>query len=131
MLLKRLGELTTFSVYSVSPCALNYFLKLAPMPATRKKVLYFYSFLSPFVKKDIEILSSAFEVKDFDFYKMQKYSIVLSFIAQKLFLLKNIWTCNLVVCQFSSYLSLLPALYARILNKPCIIISGGVDTVSF
>lgn len=101
------------------------------MPDSKKRVLYFYSFLSPFVKKDIEILSSGFEVGEFDFYKTQKQSILLAFTVQKLFLLWNIWACDLVVCQFAGYLSFLPALYARIFSKPCVIISGGTDAVSF
>lgn len=57
--------------------------------------------------------------------------MVFSFTLQKLFLLRHIWQCNLVVVQFAGYHSLLPVLYAKIFAKPCLIISGGTDAHYF
>jgi len=101
------------------------------MDTKKKTVLYFYSYLSSFVNKDIEILSSQFEVKTFDFYTPKKSGTPLQFIAQKLFLLKNIWTADLIICQFAGYSSFLPALFGKLFSRPSIIVVGGTDAVSF
>jgi len=50
---------------------------------------------------------------------------------QKLFLLRYIWGADLIVIQFAGYHSFLPALYARVFGKPCLIISGGTDAHYF
>jgi glycosyltransferase involved in cell wall biosynthesis len=96
-----------------------------------KKALIIYSTRSTFVKKDIEILSSGFRVLEFDFYSAKKSGIFLSLIRQKLFLLKNIWGADLLVCEFAAYQSYLPALYGWLFRKPCLIIVGGTDAHYF
>jgi len=96
-----------------------------------KSALIFYSVRSTFVKKDIEILSERFTVIEFDFYSKKKIGFLWSFFKQKLFLLKNIWRANLLICEFAGYPSLLPALYGWITGKPCLIIVGGTDAHYF
>lgn len=97
----------------------------------QKKILFFYNHLSSFIKKDLEILSEEFEVKSYDFLPKRKWQTVFSFSFQKLFLLKNVWSADLIVVQFAGYHSFLPALYAKVFGKPCFIVSGGTDAHYF
>jgi len=96
-----------------------------------KKALIFYSVRSTFVKKDIEILSANFSVLEHDFYSDTKFGFVCRLISQKLFLLKNIWRSDLLICEFAGYPSFLPSLYGRVLGKPCLIVVGGTDAHYF
>ncbi len=96
-----------------------------------KTALIFYSVRSTFVKKDIEILSADFNVLEHDFFSPSKVGVIWSLISQKIFLLKNIWKADLLICEFAAYQSLLPALYGRLLGKPCLIVVGGTDAHYF
>jgi glycosyltransferase involved in cell wall biosynthesis len=97
----------------------------------RKTILYFFVGHSTFVQKDIDIFSKEFAVKTFNFKADKKWETPFLFIKQKLFLLRNIWSANLVVCQFAGYHSFLPCLIARIFSKPSLVISGGMDCHNF
>ncbi|MCX6198570.1 MAG: glycosyltransferase family 4 protein [Bacteroidetes bacterium] len=97
----------------------------------KKTMLLFYNYLSSFVKKDIEILSAEYNVVCFDFYVTKKIETPFQLVRQKLFLLRHILFADVLVCEFASYHSLLPALYGKVFRKPCFIIVGGTDTVSF
>jgi glycosyltransferase involved in cell wall biosynthesis len=96
-----------------------------------KTVLIFYSVRSTFVKKDIEILAAKFDVLEHDFYSPSKAGFILSFISQKLFLLKNIWQAGLLISEFAGYQSFLPALFGKLFKKPCLIVVGGTDAHYF
>ena len=96
-----------------------------------KTALIIYSVRSTFVKKDIEIISANFKVLEFDFYSPKKLGIIWSFIAQKMFLLKNIWSADLLICEFAAYQSFMPALYGWLFGKPCLIVVGGTDAHYF
>ncbi len=96
-----------------------------------KTALIFYSVRSTFVKKDIEILSAQFNVLEHDFYPEKKVGLLWRFITQKLFLLKNIWKADLLICEFAAYQSLLPTLYGKLFGKPCLIVVGGTDAHYF
>lgn len=97
----------------------------------QKTILFFYNHITTFVQKDIELLNERFEVKTHDFYSPKKILTPLSFVRQKLFLLVNIWTCDVVLCQFAGYHSLLPVLFAKILGKRSLIVVGGTDAHNF
>jgi glycosyltransferase involved in cell wall biosynthesis len=97
----------------------------------QKNVLFFYNHFSSFVKKDLEILSSEFHVHQHDFLPKKKWLTPFSFSSQKLFLLRYIWSADLIIVQFAGYHSFLPALYAKVFGKPCLIISGGTDAHYF
>ncbi len=97
----------------------------------QKNVLVFYNHLSSFIKKDLEILSTQFNVQQHDFLPKSKLHTPLSFLSQKLFLLKNIWSADLLLVQFAGYHSFLPSLFAKLLGKPCLIVSGGTDAHYF
>lgn len=97
----------------------------------KKQILYFHTNLSSFVKKDIEILEKKFIVKQFLFNASSKALLPFVFAKQKLFLLLNVFNASLIVCQFGGYHSFLPVLFAKIFNKRSLIITGGVDCVSY
>ncbi len=79
----------------------------------------------------MEILAEEYRVIGFDFETDSKAGIPFRFIAQKLFLLKNILRADLIICEFAAYHSLLPALFGKLFGKPCLIISGGTDAHYF
>jgi glycosyltransferase involved in cell wall biosynthesis len=96
-----------------------------------KKALIFYVVRSTFVKKDIEILSAQFTVAEFDFFSSKKIGFIISFISQIIFLLKNIWTADLLLVEFASYQSFFPAVFGRLFGKPCLIVVGGTEAHYF
>jgi glycosyltransferase involved in cell wall biosynthesis len=96
-----------------------------------KKALIFYVVRSTFVKKDIEILSARFSVSEFDFFSAKKTGFFLIFLKQFLFLLKHIWGADLIVVEFASYQSFLPALFGKLFGKPCLIVVGGTEAHYF
>ncbi len=97
----------------------------------KPKVLLFYNYLSSFVKKDVEILNEAFAVGSHDFYAKKKSDTPFRFLSQFFFLLGHIWSAKLVVVEFAGYHSLLPVLFAKLLGKKSLIISGGTDAHYF
>ena len=96
-----------------------------------RKVLYVHSVNTSFVKKDLALLESNFRVKKSFFNPNNKLLVPFQFIMQFFFLFFNIWRSNIVISQFAGYQSFLPALFAKIFNKPCLIVLGGTDCVSF
>jgi len=97
----------------------------------KKKIILFYPSRSSFVKKDIEILSEKYSVVESDFNVQQKALTPFFLIGQMFFLLKNIWQADLVICEFASYHSLLPTVFAKLCKKPSLVVIGGTDAVSF
>ena len=97
----------------------------------QKNILFFYNHLSSFIKKDLEILSSEFNVKQHDFLPKSKLQTPLSFASQLFFLLYNIGKADLLLVQFAGYHSFLPALLGWIFRVPCVIIVGGTDAHYF
>lgn len=95
------------------------------------RILYFHNGLSSFVQKDIDILQSAFDLKIHFFQVKNKKKVPFSFISQKLFLLRYLFTTRIYIVQFGGYHSFLPVLFARLFFKKCIIVLGGTDCVSF
>jgi glycosyltransferase involved in cell wall biosynthesis len=94
-------------------------------------VLYICHSNTSFTKIDTLILSKKFNVLLFEFHIKAAYSIPWLWIKQKIFLLKHIQKSSLVFCMFAGYHSLIPVIFARMFNKPCIIVAGGIDAVSF
>lgn len=98
---------------------------------SKPTVLLSYSVRSTFVTKDINILSEQFNVLEFNFYSEKKWQTPFKLIQQKLFLLRHIFSTDILICQFGSYHSYLPALYGRLFGKPCVIIAGGTEAHFF
>ncbi len=101
------------------------------MTTHRPKLLLVYNFRSSFIAKDAAILSKEFLVIEFDFFVAKKWQTPLKFFVQFLFLLRHIFSVQLVVCQFAGYHSLLPLLFAKIAGKPSLVVSGGTDAHYF
>jgi glycosyltransferase involved in cell wall biosynthesis len=97
----------------------------------RKTILFLYNHITTFVQKDKELLSETFHVLSHDFYTNSKWATPLSFLKQKIFLLRHILQADVVLCQFAGYHSLLPALFARVFSKQCLIVVGGTDAHNF
>lgn len=97
----------------------------------KKKALYFCHSSTSFTKIDTSILSQRFNVLTFEFNIKNAWSIPLLWIKQKIFLFQHIQNANLVFCMFAGYHTIIPVIFAKIFNKPCIIVSGGIDAVSF
>ena len=97
----------------------------------KKNILLCYNYLASFVKKDVEILSSAYHITSHDFHAKKKSDTPFRFLSQLIFLLKNIAKTDLIICEFASYHSLLPALFGRLFGKPCLVIVGGTDAHYF
>lgn len=94
-------------------------------------VLYFCHSTTSFTKIDTLILSKSFQVVVHEFNIKAAWSIPLLWIKQKVFLWKNIRKSSLVFCMFAGYHTIIPVLFAKMFNKPCIIVAGGIDAVSF
>jgi len=97
----------------------------------KKRVLVFYPQPASFIKKDIEILSSLYDVRTHNFHAAKKHLIPFRFISQLFFLLINILQTDLIICEFAAYHSFLPALMGKLFGKPCLIIVGGNDCHNF
>ena len=96
-----------------------------------KTALYFCHSITSFTKIDTLILSKKFNVLTFDFRIKGAMSVPFLWIKQKIFLFQNIQKSSLVFCMFARYHNIIPVIFAKIFNKPCIIVVGGIDAVSF
>ena len=96
-----------------------------------KEVLYIYPIISTFVKRDQEIIRSEYVLKSFEFYADSKWALLLGFVKQFFFFLRQSRSAKVVVCQFAGFHSLLPVLLSKINGRKVLIITGGTDCVSF
>jgi glycosyltransferase involved in cell wall biosynthesis len=95
----------------------------------RPIVLHVHPGPSSFVVKDRRLMAHAFEVRDVPFPWRKKWQVPFMMVTQAIRLLFSRW--HAVVVQFGGYHALLPSLIARATGRPCIIITGGTDCVSF
>jgi glycosyltransferase involved in cell wall biosynthesis len=100
-------------------------------PILKKPVLlYIYLSWSSFVNQDIKSLQENYSVKLFCFQPKYKLLLPVSFLRQKLFLIKHLYSASILICQFAGYHSLLPVFAGRLFKKPCVIVVGGTDCTS-
>lgn len=97
----------------------------------KAKLLYFHAGKSSFVIKDIEILQGKYNVVDFFFDTSNKKKYLSLFTKQVFFILANVFSAKLIVCQFAGHHSFLPILFSKIFFKKSIVVAGGTDCVSF
>lgn len=97
----------------------------------KKRVIYIFPNISSFVRKDIEILGSQFEVITFQFGISHKWLTPWFLIREWLFLLSFIPRSHFIIIQFGGYHSLIPVLFARLFKISSAIVLGGTDCVSF
>ena len=94
-------------------------------------VLYICHSITPFTKIDTLILGQRFNVIVHEFKINGAWTIPILWIKQKIFLWKHIKKSNLIFCMFAGYHTIIPVLFAKMFHKPCIIVAGGIDSVSF
>jgi len=97
----------------------------------KPKLIYFYPAKATFVERDISYLSEHYNVLIQNLPWKNKSQLILNFIKQFFFLLKNSSKTDVILVMFGGYWSFLPALFGRLLNKHVYIILGGTDCVSF
>ena len=97
----------------------------------KQNLLYFYPAKATFVERDINYLSGKYNVLIQDLPWKDKSQLVLNFIKQFFFLLKNGLNTNIILVMFGGYWSFLPTLFGKLFSKQVFIILGGTDCVSF
>ena len=101
------------------------------MSNSKPGIIYCCFGLSTFVRKDIDILSSAYQVAIFDFFPRKKWMVIPILFKQLFFFFFLIFTARLIVIQFSGYHSILPCLLGRLTGKPTLVVVGGTDAHCF
>lgn len=95
------------------------------------KILYWDQGKSSFVKKDLEILRSEFDVIDYTFNAKNNLLILVELLRQARISFYHVFSCKMVVCQFSGYHSLIPFVIFSLFGRKKMIIAGGTDCVAF
>lgn len=102
------------------------------MQPSKPKLIYVYSWLVPFVQKDIDFLSKTYEVISPPEYQWtQKSKTPLLMLKHLWWLLRHQRKAKATLIMFGGYWALFPALLGRIFRRPVMIILGGTDCVSF
>ncbi|WP_207431188.1 glycosyltransferase family 4 protein [Sabulibacter ruber] len=101
------------------------------MSARKPVLLYFYPAQSSFVVKDLRLMEQQYEVRHQGFLPAKKWQTPLVWLGQFFFLLSHIWQAKALVVMFAGYHSFFPALFGKLARKPCLIVAGGTDCVSF
>lgn len=97
---------------------------------SQPKIIFTFPIYASFVRNDEAMMKKHFSVHSFNF-NQKKTMLPFSFLKQFLFLLFNGWKTDCFVSFFAGYSSFLPALFAKIMGKPHLIILGGTDCSSF
>jgi glycosyltransferase involved in cell wall biosynthesis len=97
----------------------------------KSKIIYTYPTYGSFVRNDIALLSKYYEVRTFAFDPPKKILTPFYFFRQFFFLLFNIKSTSILICQFAGYHSFLPNLFAIITKKASLNVLGGTECVSF
>ncbi len=92
-------------------------------------ILYIKSANSSFIKLDEEILTKHFCVKSFLLNQKGLGNFFWSLIKMKIFLLVNIWSCQIIFIRFCDYYAAIIAIFCKIFNKKLVIVVGGYDAV--
>lgn len=100
------------------------------------KILFIHNVDSSFVQEDFKILAKFLSYKAFFFDVRKSNSKILFLIKQvSLFVRQFFWLClyikqsKAIYCWFSDYHGFLPAVFAKIFNKPMITVLGGFDCI--
>ncbi len=98
-------------------------------------LLFIHQGYSSFVNEDLKILKNFFRVDEFHFdsrkvNSMPVYAIkiTLQFLHQFIWLLSRINKAGGIYCWFSDYHGFLPAVLAKLFNKPLLTVLGGSDS---
>ena len=88
-----------------------------------------YTQRSTFVKRDIELLATDFNVIEFHFNTKHKWKLPLVFLKQFIFYSKKLPITDIYLSESSGYLSFIPTLFKRMFNIPSVIIAIGTDCI--
>lgn len=97
----------------------------------RKKLVYCTNVMSSFVRNDVELLRTRFDVSVFHFAVGRKISTPLLLLRQFFFLVTRLPRSAVSVTQFAGYHSLLPVLLGRLFRVPSLVVLGGTDCARF
>lgn len=86
-----------------------------------------YVGFATFVKRDIAILESKYQVDTYHFNTAKKYLLPYAFVKQFFSLLVNIKKYKKIIIQSSGYVSFLPVIFGKLFGVPILIIAIGTD----
>lgn len=98
----------------------------------RKSVAVFFLSKSTFVKADLNILSSHYQVHEQAFFNKWKgnTSIIFQWLRQLFWIIRNRKSIDILYCWFVDYHALMPAWASKVFNIPLVCVLGGFDTVN-
>ena len=94
-------------------------------------ILYIYTARRSFVNADIALLEKHFATTTYHFKTDIKKATPLSFLRQFFYLLIYGWKFDILICFFAGYHSVLPAWFASLTGKQCILFLGGTDCFKY
>lgn len=97
----------------------------------KENIIFIYPKLFTFIKTEIKILESEFNVISIKQNWSNKIILPFNFFIQFFFLIFNLHKSNLILVSFGGYWSFFPALFGRMFNKKVAIVVHGTDCVSF
>lgn len=93
----------------------------------KETILMVYVGFATFVKRDIRILETKYNVEKYHFNTSKKYLLPFAFVKQFFKLVVCTKKYKKIVVQSSGYVSFLPVLFGRLFKVPVIIIAIGTD----
>lgn len=94
------------------------------------KILFIAPFYNGFIRKDLEILESAYRCKSQVLNWQDKSAIPFYFIVQTVFMIRHIASAKAVIIQFGGMWGVVPSFVARLFRKPVYVVLHGTDTAS-
>jgi glycosyltransferase involved in cell wall biosynthesis len=101
------------------------------MKSKGKKIFYTFVQKRSFIDTDIRYLSTHFDLTVFLFTSTPKWMIPISFIGQFFHLLFLGWRYDYIISFFAGFHSVLPAWFAKLTGKKCIIFLAGTDAFNY
>ena len=97
----------------------------------KENIIFIYPKLFTFIKTEIKILESEFNLISIKQNWSNKIILPFNFFIQFFFLIFNLHKSNIILVSFGGYWSFFPALFGRMFNKKVAIVVHGTDCVSF
>lgn len=101
------------------------------MKSSKPRLLFIHPKRSTFVQRDMNILVEDWRLREWHFKTENKSSLPFRLFIQFLWLLVATPFYSRIVCKFSGYHSLLPAIFGKLWGVKVFIIPAGTDCVSF
>lgn len=96
----------------------------------KQNIIYVAPKISTFVKNDIRLLSTKYNVNKNIYNWHSKIHTPYNLLKQFAYILSNIYKTNAIIVSFGGYWSLLPSLLGKIFSTPVFIILNGTDSAS-